>query len=70
MYWSALGGETMGRMIVDVKENQLRELFFGKWREEYAQFELLDQPRVQIKKGREEKDLTRIRVDQIRKIIK
>ncbi|MGN9331553.1 ISLre2 family transposase [Enterococcus faecium] len=70
MYWSALGGETMGRMIVDVKEDQLRELFFGKWREEYAQFELLDRPRVQLKKGREEKDLTHIRVDQIRKIMK
>lgn len=30
MYWSVSGGETMGKLIIDVRKGQLRELFFGK----------------------------------------
>ncbi|MCC9884221.1 ISLre2 family transposase, partial [Streptococcus agalactiae] len=35
MYWTMQGAETMSRMIVLNYENQLRDLFFGNWREEY-----------------------------------
>lgn len=35
MYWTIRGAETMSQMIVLNYENQLRELFFGSWREDY-----------------------------------
>ncbi|EMF0091914.1 ISLre2 family transposase [Enterococcus hirae] len=66
MYWSVRGGETIGKMIIDVKQNTLRELFFGKWREEYRQFKSLDKPRVRQKQGNEEKAATKIAIDRIR----
>lgn len=40
----------MGKLIIDVREGQLRELFFGKWREEYEKFEKMDTPRGKMKK--------------------
>lgn len=42
MYWSLLGAETMSQMIVLAYEGQLRELFFGSWREDYHKFVALD----------------------------
>lgn len=38
MYWTIQGAETMSQMIVLVYEGQLRELFFGSWREDYQQY--------------------------------
>ncbi|MDQ8819850.1 ISLre2 family transposase [Streptococcus ruminantium] len=35
MYWTVWGAETMSRIIVLNYEEQLRDLFFGSWREEY-----------------------------------
>lgn len=34
MAWTKEGGETMACLIIDSRENRLRELFFGRWREE------------------------------------
>lgn len=38
MYWTIRGAETMSQMIVLAYEGQLRELFFGSWREDYQQY--------------------------------
>lgn len=35
MYWTVNGAETMSQIIVLTYEDQLRDLFFGSWREEY-----------------------------------
>ncbi|EIQ82726.1 ISLre2 family transposase [Streptococcus canis] len=35
MYWTFWGVETMAQLIVRVYEGDLRELFFGDWREQY-----------------------------------
>ncbi|HGK7052286.1 TPA: UPF0236 family transposase-like protein, partial [Streptococcus agalactiae] len=35
MYWTFWGAETMAQLIVMLYEGDLRELFFGCWREEY-----------------------------------
>lgn len=35
MYWTVWGAETMSRIIVLNYEEELRDLFFGSWREEY-----------------------------------
>lgn len=35
MYWTFWGAETMAQLIVMLYEGDLRELFFGRWREEY-----------------------------------
>lgn len=37
MKWSLKGAETMARMIIDVAEDTLEELFFGDWRNQYIQ---------------------------------
>ena len=39
MYWTKLGVETMSKMIVLVYEDELRDLFFGSWREEYEKIQ-------------------------------
>ncbi|MGM0208417.1 hypothetical protein IGI96_002937 [Enterococcus sp. DIV0421] len=67
MYWSIQGGETMSKMIIDVKQGQLRELFFGKWREEYLQIEQLEATRGYLKKGMHEKLPSKIRVNRVEK---
>jgi Uncharacterised protein family (UPF0236). len=41
MYWGLLGLETMSRMLVLRNDAELRELFFGNWREEYEKFKNL-----------------------------
>lgn len=41
MYWSKKGAEAMSRMIVLDYQNELRDLFFGDWREEYEKFKSL-----------------------------
>ena len=38
MYWTIWGAETMSQMIVLAYEDQLRELFFGSWREDYQKY--------------------------------
>ena len=38
MYWTIQGAETMSQMIVMAYEGELRELFFGSWREDYQQY--------------------------------
>lgn len=35
MYWTFWGAETMAQLIVMLYEGNLRELFFGDWREKY-----------------------------------
>ncbi|MGM9883635.1 ISLre2 family transposase [Streptococcus hyointestinalis] len=42
MYWTLSGAETMSKMIVLAYEGQLKELFFGSWREDYQQYVDLD----------------------------
>ncbi|HAQ1357584.1 TPA: ISLre2 family transposase [Enterococcus faecium] len=67
MYWSLDGGETMSKMIIDTKQNQLRELFFGKWREEYLRIEKLEATRRYLKKGIREKFPSKIQVSRVEK---
>ncbi|MDO4634845.1 MAG: ISLre2 family transposase [Streptococcus sp.] len=38
MYWTIEGAETMSQMIILAYEGQLRELFFGSWREDYQMY--------------------------------
>ncbi|MBF0780079.1 MULTISPECIES: ISLre2 family transposase [unclassified Granulicatella] len=38
MYWSVKGADTMAKMIISVSEGTLRDLFFGKWRQEYVKY--------------------------------
>lgn len=40
MKWSLKGAETMARMIIDVGESKIEELFFGEWRTDYIQMQL------------------------------
>lgn len=47
MYWSVGGATTMARMIIDLGEGNLRNLFFGEWKNE---FELLEERTVSAKK--------------------
>lgn len=47
MYWSVEGATTMARMIIDLGEGNLRNLFFGKWKNE---FELLEERTASAKK--------------------
>ena len=42
MYWTVWGAETMSRIIVLNYEEQLRDLFFGSWREEYEKMTELE----------------------------
>lgn len=42
MYWTVWGAETMSRIIVLNYEEQLRDLFFGSWREEFAKMTELE----------------------------
>jgi hypothetical protein len=42
MYWSLKGATTMAKMIIDVKADQLRELFFGDWRQQYRYYQKLN----------------------------
>ena len=41
MYWSLNGAQSMGRMIILEREDGLRELFFGRWREEWEKLKNL-----------------------------
>lgn len=47
MYWSVGGATTMARMIIDLGEGNLRNLFFGEWKNE---FELLEERTASAKK--------------------
>lgn len=48
MYWSEKGANTMSKMILEVYNHSLRELFFGDWREEYAYYQSIDVPIVEF----------------------
>ncbi|MGJ0021573.1 ISLre2 family transposase [Streptococcus dysgalactiae] len=41
MYWTIQGAETMSQLIVLSYEGQLRDLFFGSWREDYQKYQEL-----------------------------
>ena len=47
MYWSVEGATTIARMIIDLGEGNLRNLFFGEWKNE---FELLEARTASAKK--------------------
>lgn len=47
MYWSVEGATTIARMIIDLGEENLRNLFFGEWKNE---FELLEARTASAKK--------------------
>lgn len=54
MYWTLLGAETMSQMIVLAYEKQLRELFFGSWREDYnrlTELETMSAGQIKIKQN-------------------
>lgn len=36
MKWSLKGAETIARMIIDVAENTIEDLFLGEWRFQYS----------------------------------
>lgn len=42
MYWTIQGAETMSQLIVLSYEGQLRDLFFGSWREDYQKYQELE----------------------------
>ncbi|HEM3179828.1 ISLre2 family transposase [Streptococcus suis] len=42
MYWSEAGGDTMSQIILLRQSGELRELFFGSWREDYKQYQELE----------------------------
>lgn len=44
MYWSESGADTMSKMILAVYDQNLRDLFFGTWRQEYAYYQSIDIP--------------------------
>ncbi|MCW6659999.1 ISLre2 family transposase [Aerococcaceae bacterium NML191292] len=37
MYWSKAGAEAMGKLIIDIAQQGIRELFLGEWRQLYHQ---------------------------------
>lgn len=39
-YWSVRGAETMSQMLIMSNEDELRELFFGQWREDYQKLKV------------------------------
>ena len=41
MYWSEGGGETIARLTI-LSDQEIRDLFFGDWREKYAYFQELE----------------------------
>ena len=41
MYWSIKGSDTMSRMIILDYQKELRDLFFGDWRDAYEKFQSL-----------------------------
>lgn len=41
MYWSIKGADTMSRMIILDYQKELRDLFFGDWRDAYEKFQSL-----------------------------
>ena len=41
MYWSKKGADTMSRMIILDYQKELRDLFFGEWRQEYEKIKAL-----------------------------
>lgn len=69
MYWTLLGAETMSKMIILAYEGQLKELFFGSWREDYQQYVDLDafsagkikQQQNKIEKSHEVRSVGRLR---------
>ncbi|MGC4388177.1 ISLre2 family transposase, partial [Streptococcus suis] len=42
MYWSVHGLDRMSRLILLNTEGQIRDLFFGEWREQYQLFTPLE----------------------------
>ncbi|HEM4254626.1 TPA: ISLre2 family transposase [Streptococcus suis] len=61
MYWTVLGAETMSRIIVLNHEEQLRDLFFGSWREEYekiAELESITAATIKQKLNQVEREYT------------
>ncbi|MGY3725439.1 Uncharacterised protein family (UPF0236) [Granulicatella balaenopterae] len=42
MYWSVTNAETIAKMIIDIQEDQLDDLFFGKWINEYGEYEKIN----------------------------
>lgn len=42
MYWSLAGADTMSQMILLSATGELRDLFFGDWREDYERYQALD----------------------------
>lgn len=53
MYWTFWGAETMAQLIVMLYEGDLRELFFGDWRDKYQSIcQLSEQSRQRQKKPR------------------
>ncbi|WP_161980482.1 ISLre2 family transposase [Streptococcus sp. S784/96/1] len=42
MYWSRNGADTMSQMILLSSKGELRDLFFGSWREDYERYQELE----------------------------
>lgn len=42
MYWSEFGGDSMSQLILLRQSGDLRELFFGSWREDYQYYQELE----------------------------
>lgn len=42
MYWSDAGAETIAKLIILEKQGELRDLIFGDWRQEFEEFEELN----------------------------
>ena len=38
MYWSEKGADTLSQMIILERKDELEELFFGRWKQEYEQY--------------------------------
>ncbi|KXT75199.1 hypothetical protein STRDD10_00401 [Streptococcus sp. DD10] len=47
MYWSRKGGLTMAQMILLAHKDELRDLFFGSWREDYQKYQSLEKLTVE-----------------------
>lgn len=65
MVWSFEGATAMANMILFVKENRLRELFFGSWREEYQKIQEAEEitaAKLRIKKNKVKRDEARYSV--------
>lgn len=59
MYWTTKGAETMSKIILLSAEGELRELFFGTWREEFQKMEDLSKlsaTKIKAKQNKVEKN--------------